>query len=107
MDTVEKQNNGIRLLLSKCERRQWLATNARCSSPDHADPPTSQKLFMLSVEIANDAAVTKDRAQNASPVVIAFISRTLEACRRARNSLTQPSPETSSSSEQAGWSLQQ
>lgn len=35
MDTVEMRNNGIRLPLSKCERRQWLVTNTLQSLPDH------------------------------------------------------------------------
>lgn len=35
MDTVEMRNNGIRLSLSKCERRQWLVTNTLQSLPDH------------------------------------------------------------------------
>lgn len=35
MDAVKMRNNGIRLLLSKCERRQWLVTNMLQSLPDH------------------------------------------------------------------------
>lgn len=34
-DTVKMQNNDIRLLLSKCKRRQWLVTNTLQSLPDH------------------------------------------------------------------------
>lgn len=68
---------------------RWLAAHTLRRSPDHADPPTAQELFMLSVEIEDDAAVTKDRVQNAKPTAVtAFISRTFEACKRARNSLS-------------------
>lgn len=82
LDLVKQRNNGIGPLLSKCERRPWLAANTLRSSPDRVDPPTSQELFMLSAEMENDASVTKDRVQHANPVVIAFISGAFEACTR-------------------------